>query len=86
MRAILTSYATIGIEGVPVDLAVDGDQASVVETETSRCLHSFRLETTGSVASAAEHTVNTRTSPLCKRAPERIVAGLIFPILPDYPD
>jgi len=69
MHTALSSYALIGIEAVPADVVVDGDQARVVETETGRTLRSFRLETTGSVASVIERIVNARTSPGGNLAP-----------------
>jgi len=71
MQAALTSYLLLGIDAVPVDVVMDNDRARVVET--SRCLHSFRFETTGSVASAISHVVNAYTRPDRNRAPARLI-------------
>ena len=37
MPAILSSYALVGLDAVPVDVVVDGDRVQVVDPETGRC-------------------------------------------------
>jgi hypothetical protein len=43
MRDKLSSYALVGIDAVPVDVIVDGDQAKVLVPDRRRVLHSVRL-------------------------------------------
>jgi hypothetical protein len=43
MHMALSSYALEGIEAVPVDVIVEGDQVKVVVTRNRRVLHSVRL-------------------------------------------
>jgi hypothetical protein len=43
MRRKLSSYALVGINAVPVDVIVKGDQVKVVATGCRRVLHSVRL-------------------------------------------
>jgi hypothetical protein len=43
MRTALSSYALVGIEAVPVNVIVEGDQVTVVATGTRRILHSVTL-------------------------------------------
>ncbi len=74
MRIKLSSYALVGIEAVPVDVVAGENRVSVVDPETGRVLHSVRLDRNESGSSLVEHVVNVRTSPLRKRAPERLLA------------
>ena len=75
------------IEAVPVDVAVDGDRARVLESKTTRILYSVRLGTSSPGEPPASQTVNTRTlrreDPLqrdCYRKSPPII--LILPIIP----
>ena len=42
MRAKLSSYALVGINAVPVDVVVDGQQVKVVANRSRRVLHSVK--------------------------------------------
>ena len=79
MPLILSSYALIGLDAVPVEVVVDGDRARVVDPESGRVDRLVRLDTTVSESSAIEHVVNVRTSPLRNLAPDRIIARKLSP-------
>jgi hypothetical protein len=79
MPLILSSYALIGLDAVPVEVVVDGDRARVVDPESGRVDRLVRLDTTVSESSAIEHVVNARTSPLRNLAPDRIIARKLSP-------
>lgn len=72
MYTPLSSYALEGIEVVPVEVALEGNQGMVVEPETRRRLDSIRLESTESVSSVIEHVVNAHTHPDRNLAPARL--------------
>jgi hypothetical protein len=57
------------MDTIDVDVVVDREWVSVVESETGRVLNSVRQKSTESVWSVIEHLVNARISPLRKRAP-----------------
>jgi hypothetical protein len=71
VKVIPTSYLH-GIEAIPVDVIANKDGAKIIEHNGRRVLYSVRLDSSGSVSSLFEHVVNVRTSPLCKRAPDRL--------------
>src|SRR5262245_16705740 len=60
MRVKLSPYALVGVEAVPVDVIVDGDPVQVVEPDSRRVLHSFRLDKTELEGSVAARVVNAR--------------------------
>jgi hypothetical protein len=43
MQATLSSYALLGIDAVPVDVMVNGNQVKVVATRSQRVIHSVGL-------------------------------------------
>jgi hypothetical protein len=43
MRTALSSYALVGIEAVPVNVIIEGDQMKVIAIRNRRVLHSVRL-------------------------------------------
>jgi hypothetical protein len=47
MRVKLSSYALVGIDAIPVDVIVKGDQVKVVATRNRRVFHSVRLPAPG---------------------------------------
>jgi hypothetical protein len=47
MQANLSSYALVGIDAVPVDVVVDGNQVKVVGTRSRRVLHSVNQPAPG---------------------------------------
>ena len=67
-------YALMDIEAVPVDVAVDGDRARVLESKTTRILYSVRLGTSSPGEPPASQTVNTRTLAPGRSAPERLLS------------
>ena len=73
MLAILSSHALIGLDAAPVDVVVDSDGVRVVEPLTGHALRPVRLDRTESERRILENVVNVRTSPLRKRAPERLM-------------
>jgi hypothetical protein len=44
MRTIPYSCSLVGVETVPIDVVVNGDQVFVVDPATDHALHSVRLE------------------------------------------
>ena len=69
MRFNLLSYALVGIEAVPMDVLVDRDRASVVESEIGRCRDAVRPRTTLPGSPRKEQVVNFRTLAPGRSAP-----------------
>lgn len=72
MRAILSAYAPERIEAVPMDVLVDRDRASVVESEIGRCRDAVKPRTTLPGSPRQEQVVNFRTLAPGRSAPERM--------------
>jgi hypothetical protein len=70
MYTTLSSYALVGIDAVPVDVIVKGDQVKVVTTRSRRVLHSVTLlDKTLPEGSVPELVVNGRTLSQGRSAP-----------------
>ena len=70
MRAKLSSYALVGIDAVPVDVMMEGDQVKVFDPDSRRVLHSDRmLNRTLPEGSVPEYAVNGRTLSQGRSAP-----------------
>jgi hypothetical protein len=81
MRATLSSFALVGIDAVPLDMIVEGDQVKVVPTRNRRVLHSVRLRAPGAGTPLSGLSVQGTPNNL---APARIIAGLPCPLPPSF--
>ena len=72
MLTTLSVYALESTGAVPMDVLVDRDRASVVESEIGRCRDAVRPRTTLPGSPRKEQVVNFRTLAPGRSAPERL--------------